>query len=201
MRSIVSTLVMACLAQTAFSETTYEAEQGVLSNGATIQDSSTSSGGKQVPRIGGEQNGTVTFNHLRVSQTGLYPARVHSHVGDDRACTLTVNSNAQAEVRDAEPLAERFRPYYKFSLDSGRVEEPCRPCSWQWFAAHSDLFHGSNLLATAKQLQDAPRLLLAVADGNILTAKHPTGPLRLRPDAIVAAGEPWPSVIDTGAGL
>ena len=35
---------------------------------------------------------------------------------------------AQAEVPDAEQLAQRFRPYYKFSVDNGNSQEPRRPC-------------------------------------------------------------------------
>jgi hypothetical protein len=114
---------------------------------------------------------------------------------------LGVLPSARAEVRDAEQLAQRFRPYYKFSLGNGGAQEPCRPCSWQWFAAHSDLFHGNIRIATTQQLRDDPRLLLAAADGSILSTKNPTGPLKLRPDPQANEGEPWPSVINTGAGL
>jgi hypothetical protein len=114
---------------------------------------------------------------------------------------LGILPSARAEVRDAEQLAQRFRPYYKFSLGNGGAQEPCRPCSWQWFVAHSDLFHGNTRIATSQQLRDDPRLLQAVADGNILSTKNPTGPLKLRPDPQAAEGEPWPSVINTGAGL
>jgi hypothetical protein len=109
--------------------------------------------------------------------------------------------SVRAEVPDAEQLTQRFRPYYKFSLGSGGAQEPCRPCSWQWFTAHSELFHSGTRVATSQQLRDDPRLLLAVTDGNILSTQNPTGPLKLRPAPQAAEGEPWPSVINTGAGL
>ncbi|HXR46407.1 MAG TPA: hypothetical protein VN784_03115 [Candidatus Limnocylindrales bacterium] len=111
-----------------------------------------------------------------------------------------IADSARAEVQDAEQLAQRFRPYYKFSVH-GNSQEPCHPCSWQWFAAHSDLFRGKTRIATADQLRNEPRLILSVQDGNILSAKNPTGPLKLVPGVGAAAGEPWEDVIDTGAGL
>jgi hypothetical protein len=108
--------------------------------------------------------------------------------------------SGQAEVPDAEQLAQRFRPYYKFSME-GNSQEPCRPCSWQWFAAHSDLFLGQNRIATFDQLRKDPSLILSLPYGNILRTKNPTGPLKLIPTEGTAAGEPWPDVINTGAGL
>jgi hypothetical protein len=111
-----------------------------------------------------------------------------------------IAGSARAEVQDAEQLAQRFRPYYKFSVH-GNSQEPCRPCLWQWFATHSDLFRGNTRIATADQLRNDPSLIISVRDGNILSAKNPTGSLKLIPDAGAAAGEPWQDVIDTGAGL
>lgn len=107
---------------------------------------------------------------------------------------------ALAQVPDAAQLAQRFRPYEKFSVE-GNVQEPCRPCSWQWFAAHSDLFCGQVRLATSGQLRNDPSLILSEPEGNILSATNRTGPLKLIPAAGAAAGEPWPAVIQTGAGL
>jgi hypothetical protein len=111
-----------------------------------------------------------------------------------------LTSAANAQVPDGETLAERFRPYYKFSVDRGR--EPCRPCSWQWFAAHGELYHGAQRLATASQLASDPSNLLSFADADIRTTRQPVGLLKLRAKTPEShAGEPWSAVINDGAGL
>lgn len=107
---------------------------------------------------------------------------------------------AQAGTNDAAQLALRFRPYYKFST-SWRRQEPCRPCSWQWLAGHSDLFRGQTRIATAAQLRADPGLILSVPEGSLLAVQHPAGALKLIPEKDSKAGEPWDAVIDTGAGL
>lgn len=84
--------------RTAMSQTTYEAESAVLSNGPEAVDCSFCSGGQQVQNIGGPDNGTVTFACVRVPRGGLYPVTVHFNVGDDRAATVTVNGKAQFDV-------------------------------------------------------------------------------------------------------
>ena len=109
-------------------------------------------------------------------------------------------TGAPLQPQDAQQLAQRFRPYDKFSVE-GSDQEPCHPCSWQWFAAHSDLFAGQKRLATAEQLRNNPGLILSAPDGNILTAKNRTGPLKLIPRPGTTPGEPWAAVCDTGAGL
>lgn len=40
---------------------------------------------------------------------------------------------------EATYLAHRFRPYFKFSIDSDR-QEKCRPCTWEYFYKNSNLF-------------------------------------------------------------
>ena len=107
----------------------------------------------------------------------------------------------QTVVSDAEQLAQRFRPYYKFSVENGSTQEPCRPCSWEWFVSHSRLFRGDKLIATTDQLLKNPRLILSVPDGNILTSQRPTTPLQIRPNVDGQTGEPWDNVINSGAGL
>lgn len=107
----------------------------------------------------------------------------------------------RGDVPDAEQLAQRFRPYYKFSVDEGNSQEPCRPCSWEWFAAHSKLMQGDIQLLSKVQLAKDPKLFLSVPDGNILRTKKPTAPLALRPDNEAYAGEPWKNIVDTGAGI
>src|SRR5262249_41368399 len=89
-------------------------------------------------------------------------------------------------------LVQRFRPYYKFSIDQG--DEPCHPCSWQWFVDHSELWRGSVKLQT-------PTNLLELADADIRRTGSPTAVLQLRPRAGFRTGEPWSAVIDEGAGL
>ena len=84
--------------QTAVSQTTYEAESALLSNGAKAADCSYCSGGQQVQNIGGTDNGTVTFAPVQVPRGGLYPVTVYFNVGDDRAATVTVNGNTQFDV-------------------------------------------------------------------------------------------------------
>ena len=101
---------------------------------------------------------------------------------------------------DAEQLARRFRPYDKFSVE-GNAQEPCHPCSWQWFAAHSDLLSGDKQIFSAEQMGKNPGLLLSAPEGNILTATNRTGPLKLIPRSGTEGGEPWAAVHDTGAGL
>jgi hypothetical protein len=125
--------------------------------------------------------------------------------------------NSHSALPDAEELAQRFRPYYKFSLESDNSPEPCRPCSWEWFATHSKLvkpkpptapspFGGQNsplfdLIATTAQLAGNPGLILSAPGGNILQSANHTGLLQLLPNDDAYGGEPWKSVIDTGAGL
>jgi hypothetical protein len=114
---------------------------------------------------------------------------------------LVLAGAAHAGVKDAAVLAQRFRPYYKFSVGHWWAEEPCRPCSWQWFAAHGDLWRGQTRLATADQLRTDPGRIVTVPEGNLLTTRHPTGLLKLIPLKSAWAGESWEQVIDTGAGL
>src|ERR1017187_7891043 len=84
--------------QAAISQTTYQAESAVLSNGAKAADCPFCSGGRQVQNIGGPDNGTVTFDHVQVPRGGLYPMTVYFNVGDDRASTITVNGSARFDV-------------------------------------------------------------------------------------------------------
>ena len=90
-------LIIILQVQAVFSQTTYEAESAVLANGAYSVDSPACSGGKMVWNIGGENNGSVTFEHVRAPRVGLYPLTVLYQVGDDRPSTITVNNNTQFE--------------------------------------------------------------------------------------------------------
>ncbi len=84
--------------QTAISQTTYQAESAVLSNGAKAADCTFCSGGQQVQNIGGPDNGTVTFDQVQIPKGGLYPMTVYFNIGDDRAASVTVNGSARFDV-------------------------------------------------------------------------------------------------------
>ena len=84
-------------AQIAFSQTTYEAESAVISNGARVADCKNCSDGRQVGFVGGDQNGTVKFEQIVVPRAGLYPMAVLYNIGD-RPFTVTVNTNTRMEA-------------------------------------------------------------------------------------------------------
>jgi alpha-galactosidase len=77
--------------QAADSQITYSAASAALSNGA-------SSAGEWVENIGGPQNGTVTFSHVKIQRDGLYSLTARFNVGDDRAFTITINDEACFDV-------------------------------------------------------------------------------------------------------
>jgi hypothetical protein len=87
--------------QAAISQTTYQAESAVLSNGAKAADCPFCSGGRQVQNIGGPDNGTVTFDHVQVPRGGLYPMTVYFNVGDERQrsirCGFSSHSRSERE--------------------------------------------------------------------------------------------------------
>ena len=78
--------------QAADAQISYSAVSAALSNGASCPD------GEWVENIGGPQNGTVTFNHVKVQRDGLYSLTVRFSVGDDRASTITINDAARFDV-------------------------------------------------------------------------------------------------------
>ena len=85
-------------AEIVFPQTTCEAESAALANGAHSANCPTCSGGQQVKNIGGENSGTVTFQHLQAPIAGLYPVTVLYNVGDDRSFIITVNTNARFDL-------------------------------------------------------------------------------------------------------
>lgn len=112
---------------------------------------------------------------------------------------LILPQAARGVVTNGEQLAERFRPYYKFSIEDG--SEPCRPCSWQWFVAHSELFYGDTRLASSAELATNYNKLLTYPDADVRTASKRECILTLRPAESSWGGEPWENVISNGAGL
>jgi len=83
---------------TTFSQTTYEAESAVRSEGTHMANGRQYSGGKEVTYIGGESNELVTFDRVVVAQAGLYPLTVFYTVGDDRSFLITVNTNTRFDL-------------------------------------------------------------------------------------------------------
>lgn len=78
-----------------------------------------------------------------------------------------VNANPQVTLRLAqssyEKLAQRFRPYLKFSNEDGQ-SDPCRPCSWQWFWQSSQLEGQECVIVQRGQLSGNPARVLDFAD-------------------------------------
>jgi hypothetical protein len=108
-------------------------------------------------------------------------------------------------MNDHQALAQRFRPYYRFSSDPHHGGEKVRPCSWQWFVANSELWHGSTRIHTEAELAANTGLILQV------TAKHDVSDLRraanknrsfqLRPNQKARGGQSWAEVAQNGDGL
>ena len=86
------------MGKTGFAQTTYEAESAALGHGAQPANCAFCSGGQQVKNIGGENSGTVTFQHVQAPIAGLYPVTVLYNVSDDRSFLVTVNGNARFDL-------------------------------------------------------------------------------------------------------
>jgi alpha-galactosidase len=78
-------------------ETTYEAESGILSNGAQLSGCSSCSGGQLVGYLGGNTNGAVTLT-VHAAVTGKYTLKVYYASGDPRSINVTVNNNTVTGV-------------------------------------------------------------------------------------------------------
>src|SRR5205814_205552 len=79
---------------------------------------------------------------------------------------------AQTDAKDLMVLAQRFRPYLKFSRDNDQ-NEPHAPCSWQWLVQHSDLWYEYQGPTAALLLGEDT---LARDPSSILKAGPPTNP-------------------------
>lgn len=90
--TLLTGLAWACSCSTAAAqETAYEAEAGVLSNGAQLSDCSTCSGGRLAGYLGGDNNGTLTQT-VTVPAAGRYTFRVYYATGDPRSIYITANN-------------------------------------------------------------------------------------------------------------
>ncbi|MGQ8336224.1 T9SS type A sorting domain-containing protein [Sunxiuqinia sp. A32] len=78
-------------------ELVFEAEEAILSNGASIQDASECSEGKQVGNLGGAQNGSVT-EIFQVSSGGDYDLVLSYCTADQRSFSVWVNYGKRLEV-------------------------------------------------------------------------------------------------------
>ena len=79
-------------------EITYEAEKGVLLNGANVQGSDKASGGAMVGFLGGEKGGAVVFESVTVARRGAYILAVRYASADPRALNITVNHEQKVRL-------------------------------------------------------------------------------------------------------
>lgn len=107
---------------------------------------------------------------------------------------------------DHEALAQRFRPYFKFSGDPGHGGEKVRPVSWQWFVSNSQLsLHGKTVLTQA-QLAANPAQILGQSDpdGSMSDIRHAAAKdarYELSPNSSAYGGQTWTDIAGSGAGL
>jgi len=118
------------------------------------------------------------------------------------ACAAYASSaKAQLTALEQQALAQRFRPYFKTSLEDGQAE-PVRPCNWQWFVSRCHLKKDDEIVLTDQQLAANPKRLIEPSDADI--RKSPlTSPgyiLELSNFAY-SSGEPWDRVIHEGHGI
>ena len=55
---------------------------------------------------------------------------------------IAIRYPTSAQTTPNDPLnnlAQRFRPYLKFSIDGGS-DEQIRPCPWEWLVQRSELY-------------------------------------------------------------
>ncbi|WP_161554582.1 T9SS type A sorting domain-containing protein [Sinomicrobium soli] len=75
----------------------YEAEDGALFDGATIQDCDSCSGGKQVGDLGGNNQSYFTYD-VEVAEDGVYMLRLAFSSGDPRSIFISANGDSPKEV-------------------------------------------------------------------------------------------------------
>lgn len=103
MRSLFRIAALACIVFifpitfVSAQQPTYEAESGVLANGANIQTCTTCSGAKMVGNLGGTTNGSQV-NTINVSAAGTYNLTIYYATNDPRSLFLKVNNNTSVEL-------------------------------------------------------------------------------------------------------
>jgi hypothetical protein len=119
------------------------------------------------------------------------------------ACVLnTPSAKAQLTALEQQALAQRFRPYFKTSLEDNQAE-PVHPCNWQWFVGHCNLrINDEIVVLTAQQLAANPARLIEPSGADIRTSPltSPGYILTLSNDTYLS-GEPWNLVIHEGHGI
>ena len=106
---------------------------------------------------------------------------------------------------DHPALAQRFRPYYKFSSDPGHGGEKVRPVAWEWFVSRSDLSQGGEKIYAAADLAKDPTLILRVIGpkgvSDLRNAPNKDHSFVLTPDKSQYGGQAWTDIAGSGAGL
>ncbi len=106
---------------------------------------------------------------------------------------------------DHEALAQRFRPYYKFSSDPGHGGEKVRPVAWEWFASRSELSQDGQKIWGAADLAKDPTEILRVIGpkgvSDLRNAPSKDHSFVLTPDKSQYGGQTWADIAGTGAGL
>jgi hypothetical protein len=121
-----------------------------------------------------------------------------------------------ADARPATPpfddhqiLAQRFRPYYKYSVEPLHGQEQVRPISWQSFVHNSELWLDGKRLLAHDQMQGNGTQILglvnSVSAGQVQSDVRPsrlkTHPYSLHIAESARPGDPWDQIINQGAGL
>ena len=78
----------------------FEAESAILSNGASVQNANSCSGGQQVENIGGSSNGSVTFL-FDTDDAGDYDLTLAYCSADQRSIYISVNYAGRVEIKCA----------------------------------------------------------------------------------------------------
>jgi len=124
------------------------------------------------------------------------------------ACALyTPSAKAQLTPLEQQTLAQRFRPYFKTSLDTDQTfgdDEPERmhPCNWQWFVGHCNLIRNGEIVLTDKQLAEKPEKLIEPSGADIRKSPSTSpGYILTLSNLAYLSGEPWDLVIHQGHGI
>jgi len=77
---------------------TFEAERGLLLNGANVQGATNASEGAVVGFLGGDKDGAVVFENVSVSPGGRYILAVRYATADPRSLNITVNAEQKVRI-------------------------------------------------------------------------------------------------------
>ena len=113
---------------------------------------------------------------------------------------LIAAASAAKTPPDADALAQRFRPYMKFSFDKNS-QEPIPPAPWPWYFAASELIRDNQVLLDSRQLLEHPERVLEFADVRALGSNPRIADAKLVKRVGLPNGEPWDRVIAGGLGI